>query len=55
MKIVHYGSHQVNVNGIIKNDVIYSNLDGHIFLESFSSVYKHAHDFLIAIAEVSNF
>jgi DNA excision repair protein ERCC-3 len=25
--------------------------DGHIFLESFSSVYKHAHDFLIAIAE----
>ena len=24
---------------------------GHIFLESFSSVYKHAHDFLIAIAE----
>jgi hypothetical protein len=27
-------------------------LDGHIFLESFSSVYRHAHDFLIAIAEV---
>lgn len=27
--------------------------DGHIFLESFSPVYKHAHDFLIAIAEVS--
>ncbi|CAF4114955.1 unnamed protein product [Rotaria magnacalcarata] len=26
--------------------------DGHIFLESFSPVYKHAHDFLIAIAEV---
>ncbi|CAF4249367.1 unnamed protein product, partial [Rotaria sordida] len=25
--------------------------DGHIFLESFSAVYKHAHDFLIAIAE----
>lgn len=25
--------------------------DGHIFLESFSSVYKHAHDFLIAISE----
>ena len=25
--------------------------DGHIFLESFSPVYKHAHDFLIAIAE----
>jgi hypothetical protein len=27
--------------------------NGHIFLESFSPVYKHAHDFLIAIAEVS--
>jgi DNA excision repair protein ERCC-3 len=26
--------------------------DGHIFLESFSPVYRHAHDFLIAIAEV---
>ena len=26
--------------------------DGHIFLESFSPVYKHAHDFLIAISEV---
>lgn len=25
--------------------------DGHIFLETFSPVYKHAHDFLIAIAE----
>lgn len=25
--------------------------NGHIFLESFSPVYKHAHDFLIAIAE----
>jgi hypothetical protein len=25
--------------------------DGHIFLESFSPVYKHARDFLIAIAE----
>ena len=25
--------------------------DGHIFLETFSSVYKHAHDFLIAISE----
>ena len=27
--------------------------DGHVFLESFSPVYKHAHDFLIAISEVS--
>ncbi len=26
--------------------------DGHIFLESFSPVYRHAHDFLIAISEV---
>ena len=25
--------------------------NGHIFLESFSPVYKHAHDFLVAIAE----
>ncbi|KAI1731836.1 type III restriction enzyme, res subunit family protein [Ditylenchus destructor] len=25
--------------------------DGHIFLEAFSPVYKHAHDFLIAVAE----
>ena len=25
--------------------------DGHIFLESFSPVYKHAHDFLITISE----
>jgi len=25
--------------------------DGHIFLETLSTVYKHAHDFLIAIAE----
>lgn len=25
--------------------------NGHIFLESFSPVYRHAHDFLIAIAE----
>ncbi len=26
--------------------------DGHVFLESFSPVYRHAHDFLIAIADV---
>ena len=25
--------------------------NGHIFLEAFSPVYKHAHDFLIAISE----
>lgn len=27
--------------------------DGHIYLEAFSPVYKHAHDFLIAVAEVN--
>lgn len=27
--------------------------DGHIFLESFSSIYKQAQDFLVAIAEVA--
>ena len=27
--------------------------NGHVFLEAFSPVYKHAHDFLIAISEVS--
>merc|ERR1719384_2785472 len=25
--------------------------NGHIFLETFSAVYRHAHDFLIAISE----
>ena len=29
--------------------------DGHIFLETFSPVYRHAQDFLIAIAEVGEF
>lgn len=29
--------------------------NGHIFLESFSPVYRHAHDFLIAISEVSKY
>jgi len=28
--------------------------NGHIFLETFSAVYRHAHDFLIAIAEPVN-
>jgi len=32
---------------------VFQTPDGHIFLESFSPVYKHAHDFLIAIAEAS--
>lgn len=30
---------------------LYLASDGHIFLEAFSPVYKHAHDFLIAISE----
>ncbi|CAF1649098.1 unnamed protein product [Adineta ricciae] len=34
-----------------ENRPLWVTSDGHIFLESFSSVYKHAHDFLIAIAE----
>lgn len=29
----------------------FQSADGHIFLEAFSPVYKHAHDFLIAISE----
>ena len=52
MKIDHYGLHQVYIHSEEKNLSLVSLLDGHIFLESFSSVYKHAHDFLIAIAEV---
>ena len=33
--------------------IVFQAPDGHIFLESFSPVYKHAHDFLIAISEVN--
>jgi len=33
------------------NRPLYVSPDGHIFLESFSPVYNHAHDFLIAISE----
>lgn len=40
---------------ILKNDHASRPLwvapDGHIFLESYSPVYRHAHDFMIAIAE----
>lgn len=39
---------------IIKLWLVIFNLqapNGHIFLESFSPVYRHAHDFLIAISE----
>lgn len=40
----------------VKNIILCKNIhskapNGHIFLESFSPVYKHAHDFLIAISE----
>ena len=38
---------------IISFSCLFQSPDGHIFLESFSPVYKHAHDFLITIAEVS--
>lgn len=37
---------------IYKIDYCQQAPNGHIFLESFSPVYKHAHDFLIAISEV---
>jgi hypothetical protein len=44
------------IRQIFNNQVLHFLLtqapDGHIFLESFSPVYKHAHDFLIAISEV---
>lgn len=39
----------------LKSDAVHRPLwvapNGHIFLESFSPLYKHAHDFLIAISE----
>lgn len=43
---------EMNLKADHKNRPLWVTPDGHIFLESFSSVYKHAHDFLIAIAEV---
>lgn len=34
---------------------LWLSIDGHIFLESFSPMYKAAHDFLVTVAEVSIF
>uniref|UniRef100_A0A6G3ME51 General transcription and DNA repair factor IIH helicase subunit XPB (Trinotate prediction) n=1 Tax=Henneguya salminicola TaxID=69463 RepID=A0A6G3ME51_HENSL len=50
-----YGAKDYTKDLTLKNDHMSRPLwvtpDGHIFLESFSPVYKHAHDFLITIAE----
>ncbi|XP_014279590.1 general transcription and DNA repair factor IIH helicase/translocase subunit XPB isoform X1 [Halyomorpha halys] len=42
---------QLTLKNDYANRPLYVGPNGHIFLESFSPVYKHAHDFLIAIAE----
>ncbi|XP_068670729.1 general transcription and DNA repair factor IIH helicase/translocase subunit XPB-like isoform X2 [Montipora foliosa] len=41
----------INLKGDHASRPLWVAPDGHIFLESFSPVYKHAHDFLIAISE----
>lgn len=41
----------LQLKGDHKNRPLWVAPDGHVFLESFSPVYKHAHDFLIAISE----
>lgn len=50
-----YGAKDYRSQMILKTDnssrPLWVAPDGHIFLESFSPVYRHAHDFLIAIAE----
>ncbi|KXJ10571.1 TFIIH basal transcription factor complex helicase XPB subunit [Exaiptasia diaphana] len=50
-----YGARDYRQEVQLKNDhssrPLWVAPDGHIFLESFSPVYKHAHDFLIAISE----
>ncbi|KAH0947257.1 hypothetical protein HN011_010519 [Eciton burchellii] len=50
-----YGAKDYRSQMILKSDCTFRPLwvapNGHIFLESFSPVYKHAHDFLIAISE----
>ncbi|XP_003742781.1 general transcription and DNA repair factor IIH helicase subunit XPB [Galendromus occidentalis] len=50
-----YGAKDYRDQMILKPDhasrPLWVSADGHIFLEAFSPVYKHAHDFLIAIAE----
>ncbi|KDR10417.1 DNA excision repair protein haywire [Zootermopsis nevadensis] len=50
-----YGAKDYRSQMILKTDhesrPLWVAPNGHIFLESFSPVYKHAHDFLIAISE----
>ncbi|KAJ4430992.1 hypothetical protein ANN_19585 [Periplaneta americana] len=50
-----YGAKDYRTQMILKPDhesrPLWVAPNGHIFLESFSPVYKHAHDFLIAISE----
>ncbi|XP_023718535.1 general transcription and DNA repair factor IIH helicase subunit XPB-like isoform X2 [Cryptotermes secundus] len=50
-----YGAKDYRLQMILKTDhesrPLWVAPNGHIFLESFSPVYKHAHDFLIAISE----
>ncbi|KAG5308969.1 ERCC3 helicase, partial [Pseudoatta argentina] len=50
-----FGAKDYRSQMILKSDCLSRPLwvapNGHIFLESFSPVYKHAHDFLIAISE----
>lgn len=50
-----FGAKDFSKDLILKSDnqnrPLWIGPDGHIFLESFSPVYKHAHDFLITISE----
>ncbi|OQR70109.1 DNA excision repair protein haywire-like, partial [Tropilaelaps mercedesae] len=50
-----YGAKDYRSQVVLKEDhasrPLWVSGDGHIFLEAFSPVYKHAHDFLIAISE----
>ncbi|XKL60974.1 hypothetical protein PGB90_008031 [Kerria lacca] len=50
-----FGAKDYRLQMILKSDnesrPLWVAPNGHIFLESFSPVYRHAHDFLIAIAE----
>ncbi|XP_022662126.1 DNA excision repair protein haywire-like isoform X2 [Varroa destructor] len=50
-----YGAKDYRSQMILKEDhasrPLWVSGDGHIFLEAFSPVFKHAHDFLIAISE----
>lgn len=50
-----FGAKDYRIQMVLKTDhssrPLWVAPNGHIFLESFSPVYKHAHDFLIAISE----